>query len=121
MYDGRTKLAEQVVDEVRGQFGAVVLGNVIPRSVRVSEAPGYGQTVIDYSPSSHGAYAYGAAAKELDERGDYVPHSSTGPIGVSPEIFAQLSQQNADEATETAEETADQAADDTVHDTADEA
>ena len=121
MYDGRTKLAEQVVDEVRGQFGAVVLGNVIPRSVRVSEAPGYGQTVIDYSPSSHGAYAYGAAAKELDERGDYVPHSSTGPIGVSPEIFAQLSQQNADEATETTEETADQAADDTVHDTADEA
>ena len=100
MYDGRTKLAEQVVDEVRGQFGAVVLGNVIPRSVRVSEAPGYGQTVIDYSPSSHGAYAYGAAAKELDERGDYVPHSSTGPIGVSPEIYEQLSQQAGDDAAD---------------------
>lgn len=90
MFDGRTKLAEQVAHEVREQFGAVVLGNVIPRSVRVSEAPGYGKTVIDYDPSSSGAMAYVAAAKELDARGDYPPHPTTGAIGVSPEIYAEL-------------------------------
>lgn len=90
MYDARTKLSEQVADEVRNQFGAVVLGNVIPRSVRVSEAPGYGKSVIEFDPSSSGARAYVAAARELDSRGDYVPHPTTGPIGVSPEIFAEL-------------------------------
>ena len=90
MFDARTKLAEQVATEVREQFGAVVLGNVIPRSVRVSEAPGYGKTVIAYDPSSTGARAYAAAARELDKRGDYTPHPTTGAIGVSPEIFAEL-------------------------------
>ena len=79
-----------MADEVREQFGAVVLGNVIPRSVRVSEAPGYGKTVIAYDPSSTGARAYSAAARELDKRGDYTPHPTTGAIGVSPEIFAEL-------------------------------
>lgn len=90
MYDARTKLAEQVAAEVREQFGAVVLGNVIPRSIRVSEAPGYGKTVIEYDPSSTGARAYAAAGRELDRRGDYTPHPSTGAIGVSPEIYAEL-------------------------------
>lgn len=90
MFDSRTKLAEQVADEVREQFGAVVLGNVIPRSIRVSEAPGYGKTVVDYDPSSTGARAYVVAARELEERGDYRPHPTTGAIGVSPEIFAEL-------------------------------
>ena len=94
MYDARTKLAEQVADEVREQFGAVVLGNVIPRSIRVSEAPGYGKAVIEYDPSSSGARAYVAAARELDERGDYPPHETTGAIGVSPEIYAQLEGQD---------------------------
>ena len=90
MYDARTRLAEDVADNVREQFGAVVLANVIPRSVRVSEAPGYGTTVIDYAPSSTGARAYLAAARELDRRGDYRPHPTTGAIGVSPEIYAEL-------------------------------
>lgn len=90
MYDARTKLAAQVADEVREQFGAVVLGNLIPRSIRVSEAPGFGKTVIEYDPSSPGAHAYVAAAKELHERGDYLPHETTGVIGVSPEIYAEL-------------------------------
>lgn len=90
MFDARTKLAEQVANEVREQFGAVVLGNVIPRSVRVSEAPGFGKTVIQYDPSSTGARAYAAAARELDARGDYPPHPTTGAIGVSPEIYAEL-------------------------------
>ncbi len=90
MFDARTKLADQVANEVREQFGAVVLGNVIPRSVRVSEAPGFGTTVIHYDPSSTGARAYTAAARELHRRGDYPPHPTTGAIGVSPEIYAEL-------------------------------
>ena len=94
MFDGRTKLSEQVAAEVRGQFGDVVLRNVIPRSVKVSEAPGFGQTVIDYDPGSTGAMAYFDAAKELATRGDYQPHPTTGPIGVSPEIAAQLGQED---------------------------
>ena len=48
MYDSRTRLADQVADEVRQHFGDKVIQSVIPRNVRVSEAPGYGQTVITY-------------------------------------------------------------------------
>ena len=65
MYDGRTRLASQVADEVREHFGGVVLGSVIPRSVRVSEAPSYGQSVMTYDPGSTGALAYLEAAREL--------------------------------------------------------
>jgi len=65
MYDGRTRLAAQVADEVREHFGGVVLGPVIPRSVRVSEAPSYGQSVMTYDPGSNGAQAYFDAAREL--------------------------------------------------------
>ncbi|MEX3505310.1 ParA family protein [Corynebacterium sp. LK2510] len=90
MFDARTRLSEEVASEVRNQFGQVVLRNVIPRSVKVSEAPGYGQTVIDYDPGSRGALAYVDAARELATRGDYQPHETTGPIGVSPEVARQL-------------------------------
>lgn len=69
MYDGRTKLADQVTQEVRGHFGDVVLKTVIPRSVKVSEAPGYGQTVLAYDPGSRGAMSYLDAAREVAERG----------------------------------------------------
>ena len=68
MYDARTRLASQVADEVRGHFGDVVLGSVIPRSVRVSEAPSYGQSVMTYDPSSSGAVAYLEAAYEVASR-----------------------------------------------------
>ena len=70
MFDGRTKLAEEVSADVRNTFGALVLRNRIPRSVKVSEAPGFGQTVLDYDPGSRGSMAYMDAAKELANRGD---------------------------------------------------
>jgi chromosome partitioning protein len=65
MFDSRTRLASQVADEVRSHFGELVLGSVIPRSVRVSEAPSYGQSVMTYDPGSSGAVAYLQAAKEM--------------------------------------------------------
>jgi chromosome partitioning protein len=68
MYDGRTRLASQVAEEVREHFGDVVLTTVIPRSVRVSEAPSYGQSVMTYDPGSSGAQAYLEAAKEVADR-----------------------------------------------------
>ena len=76
MYDGRTRLASQVADEVRTHFGAQVLDTVIPRSVRLSEAPSYGQTVLTYDPSSSGALAYREAAEQLVALGP--PMVSTG-------------------------------------------
>ncbi|WP_185001015.1 ParA family protein [Crossiella cryophila] len=69
MYDGRTKLADQVTTEVRNHFQERVLKTVIPRSVKVSEAPGFGQTIITYDPGSRGAMSYLDAAKELAVRG----------------------------------------------------
>jgi chromosome partitioning protein len=65
MYDGRTRLASDVADDVRAHFGPSVLRTIIPRSVRVSEAPSRGQSVISYDPGSSGAIAYTDAAKEL--------------------------------------------------------
>lgn len=73
MYDGRTKLADQVAEEVRRYFGTKVLRTVIPRSVKVSEAPGYSMTIIDYDPGSRGAMSYLDAGRELAER----DHSSS--------------------------------------------
>jgi chromosome partitioning protein len=69
MYDSRTNLAQQVAQEVREHFPAQTLRTTVPRSVRVSEAPSYGQTVLTYDPGSSGALAYLEAAKELAERG----------------------------------------------------
>jgi chromosome partitioning protein len=69
MYDGRTKLADQVTSEVRQHFGETVLRTVIPRSVKVSEAPGYSQTVLAYDPGSRGAMSYVDAAREIAEHG----------------------------------------------------
>jgi chromosome partitioning protein len=68
MHDGRTKLADQVADEVRRYFGEKVLRTVIPRSVKVSEAPGYSMTIIDYDPGSRGAMSYLDASRELAQR-----------------------------------------------------
>jgi len=68
MYDARTRLAAQVAQDVRDHFPEQTLETTIPRSVRISEAPSYGQTVLTYDPSSSGALAYRAAAYELNTR-----------------------------------------------------
>ena len=69
MFDTRTNLAHEVVSDVRSHFPHQTLGAVIPRSVRVSEAPSYGQTVIEYDQGSPGAVAYQEAALEIAHRG----------------------------------------------------
>ncbi len=68
MFDGRTRLAAGVADEVREHFGEVVLGTAIPRSVRISEAPSYGQTIMTYDPGSPGSLSYLEAARELSRQ-----------------------------------------------------
>ncbi|WP_445263308.1 ParA family protein [Pseudokineococcus sp. 5B2Z-1] len=73
MYDARTRLAAQVAEEVREHFPRSVLRTTVPRSVRVSEAPSYGQTVMTYDPGSSGALSYLAAAQELAERPTTAP------------------------------------------------
>ena len=65
MYDARTKLAEQVVKEVREHFGDKVCRTVVPRTVRLSEAPSFGQPIIQFDPTSRGATAYRGVAKEV--------------------------------------------------------
>jgi len=69
MYDGRTRLSSQVADEVRAHFPDQVLRTSVPRSVRVSEAPSFGVTVMTYDPTSSGALSYLEAAGELADRG----------------------------------------------------
>lgn len=70
MYDARTKLAEQVAAEVRNNFGAQVYRTMIPRAVRLSEAPSYGQPIIVYDSRSRGAESYMELAKEVISRGN---------------------------------------------------
>ena len=85
MYDGRTKLSDQVAREVQGFFQDAVLRTKIPRSVKVAEAPSYGQTIMTYDPGSSGAMAYMRAAKEFHNRGDYLPNGDSGVVGVAPQ------------------------------------
>ncbi|MEC3893292.1 MULTISPECIES: ParA family protein [Nocardiopsis] len=70
MYDARTRLSQQVADEVRSHFGDLVLRTQVPRSVRVSEAPSYAQSVMTYDPMSTGAMAYLEAAREIAHRAE---------------------------------------------------
>jgi chromosome partitioning protein len=69
MYDGRTTLSKQVVEEVERYFGDTMFRTVIPRSVKVSEAPSHGVPVTLYEPNNKGALAYRDLAKEVEERG----------------------------------------------------
>jgi chromosome partitioning protein len=86
MYDARTRLADQVAQEVREHFGDVVLSTIIPRSVRVSEAPGYQQSVVTYDPGSRGAMAYIDAARELATRGAASPQATASGVPVDVEV-----------------------------------
>lgn len=70
MYDARTTLSKQVAEEVRNYFGKQVFKTVIPRSVKISEAPSYGLPVTEYARSSKGAQAYRDLAKEVVKRGN---------------------------------------------------
>lgn len=78
MYDSRTNLANQVAQDVRDHFPNQVLGTIIPRSVRVSEAPSYGQSVISYDTNSTGSLSYQEAAAEMANRGAPALSSRTG-------------------------------------------
>jgi chromosome partitioning protein len=77
MYDARTKLSEQVVDEVRKHFSELVFDTVIPRTVRLSEAPSYGMPITQFDPSSKGARAYRRLADEVARRYDLLPEPET--------------------------------------------
>jgi chromosome partitioning protein len=78
MYDGRTRLALQVVDEVRKHFRDIVYQTVVPRSVRLSEAPGYGLPIALYDPLSRGGIAYRDLAFELAERSGLLAPTEEG-------------------------------------------
>jgi chromosome partitioning protein len=80
MYDGRTRLAEQVVGEVRKHFSDLVYQTVVPRSVRLSEAPGYGLPIALYDPLSRGGIAYRDLAFELAERSGLLAPTGEGAI-----------------------------------------
>ncbi|HEX6508337.1 MAG TPA: ParA family protein [Chloroflexota bacterium] len=68
MYDGRTLLSQQVVDEVRRHYPELTFDTMIPRSIRLSEAPSFGTSILDYDPHSRGAEAYSALAIEVASR-----------------------------------------------------
>jgi chromosome partitioning protein len=89
MYDSRTNLAAGVAAEVRAHFHGQVLKTAIPRSVRVSEAPSYGQTVMTYDPGSPGAMSYLEAARELAQRG--VPAAAGQQPGPNPDASPDAS------------------------------
>ncbi len=81
MYDGRTRLSRDVVEEVRSYFGDVVFQSLIPRSVRLAEAPSHGLPVAVYAPSSAGARAYAALARELLAGDGRWPPDEARPAG----------------------------------------
>ncbi len=79
MYDGRTRLANDVADEIRKHYPNELIDIPIPRAVRVSEAPSYGQTVMTYDPGSNGADAYARVAREIARRG--APTIASAEVG----------------------------------------
>lgn len=79
MYDARTKLAEQVAAEVRSHFGRLVFETIIPRTVRLSEAPSFGEPVVTLDPSARGAIAYRLLASEVEDRYDLGTHPPPPP------------------------------------------
>ena len=82
MYDARTGLAQSVVEEVRTHFPDVILPTIVPRTVRLGEAPSYGLSILRYDPAGRGAGAYRALAAELDER--IHPHHDSHSVRPEP-------------------------------------
>ena len=76
MFDGRTRLANDVAANVRQHYPNELIDIPIPRAVRISEAPSYGQTVMTYDPLSNGAQTYMAVAREIANRGTAVMHTA---------------------------------------------
>lgn len=111
MYDGRTNLSQQVVDEVRGHFGDVAYGTVIPRTVRLSEAPSYGQPITEFDPSSRGARAYQRLAREVIRRLGLAP---TSEATASP-LDALLGPAPSDPAMDSDDATGSSVSDDGAH------
>jgi len=85
MYDSRTNLGQQVVQEVKTYFPDKVYQTIIPRNVRLSEAPSYGQSILSYAPSSPGALAYQALAQEFMQREEKLAEATTAPEKVGKE------------------------------------
>ncbi len=81
MYDGRTKLALEVVEEVRRYFPQQIFNTVVPRSVRLSEAPSHGLSIFEFDPDSRGAQAYKALTKEVEQRADSYPKAVVAAEG----------------------------------------
>lgn len=80
MYDARTRLSAQVVEEVRSHFPAQLFNTIVPRSIRLAEAPSFGQAISEYDPENRGAQAYRDAAGELITR-----------LGLSPRVKTNIS------------------------------
>ena len=128
MYDARTKLSGQVVDEVRAHFGDIVCKAIIPRAVRLSEAPSYGQPITVFDPTNRGAQAYRDLAKEvlgiavdLEEPwdthiGDFEPEASPEPDTSVGDVDLDLSDSNVptDDSSELDSSTPPDGADSTV-------
>ena len=93
MYDARTKLSSQVADEVRAHFGDLVFKTVVPRSVRLSEAPSFGEPVVTLDPSSRGSISYKLLAAEVEVRyglidSEPVTHEDASHTGMTVERLA---------------------------------
>ena len=86
MYDARTKLSSQVADDVRSHFGPLVFSTVIPRSVRLSEAPSFGEPVVTLDPASRGAISYRLLAAEFEDRYALKVHVPPPPPPPEPEL-----------------------------------
>ena len=114
MFDPRTKLSEQVVDEVKRHFGDLVYDVIIPRTVRLSEAPGFGQPITVYDARSKGAEAYRQLAQEVALRpppDEPMPAFDQMPIAVMPPMErAEVDQDAPNGVLEPAEEPVDEPA-----------
>jgi len=102
MYDSRTNLGQQVVAEVQNYFPDKVFRTIIPRNVRLSEAPSYGQSILSYAPNSPGALAYGALAAEFLQREEQGPahKPNSAPLPPPEPLTEQLGDATADQSAQ---------------------